>query len=645
MEEAVIYFSAMITLALDTDCLIVDVSSHTIDSRHLNQLAFWGFTLQRPKRRLVSRRPIDEDVVLKVTAYLIDHGVPFMSDDGVRAILKARKHSSDELQRATAAGRRFKGTGVTTPTVSKFLDCIDTGLSRPLKAHQKKAAAHLLAVKNAANFSVPGSGKTSVVLAVFQYLRLHGHVDALFVVGPPACFDPWRAEYAAVLGRAPSCEVFAGGDVLNRRGRYHVTPGTAADLYLTSFQTLQRDSEQVVILFQHQGIRFFFVIDEAHYIKQLGGAWASAALAVAKYASRRCILTGTPFPHSYVDSFNLFDALWPHSPPMSDEQRNTIKLHVDQGDLGGATAILDDTVAPLFYRVRKSDLHLAPQRFHDPIVIAMRHYERVLYDAILDKICALPRRAYHRNIEVVARLWRGRIMRLRQCLSYAALLRTAIAGYDEELLSDDLTLSAIIQRYDDLERPAKLDRLLDLLDGFRNDGQKVVIWSNFVGTLELIHSTVENAGMHAKLIYGRTPFCHRDDAEPTRADIIREFCRANSGLHVLVANPAACAESVSLHKACSHAIYYDLSYNCAQYLQSLDRIHRVGGSETTEAHYYFLQYDRTLDQDVLASLRAKAERMSAVIDRDYPVYSLDMFAVDTTWDDDADAYEKLFRHD
>ncbi len=59
---------------------------------------------------------------------------------------------------------------------------------------------------------------------------------------------------------------------------------------------------------------------------------------------------------------------------------------------------------------------------------------------------------------------------------------------------------------------------------------------------------------------------------------------------------------IASSSACSHAIYYDLSYNCAQYLQSLDRIHRVGGSERVVAHYEFLQSAGTIDEDILAAV-------------------------------------------
>ena len=94
-----------------------------------------------------------------------------------------------------------------------------------------------------------------------------------------------------------------------------------------------------------------------------------------------------------------------------------------------------------------------------------------------------------------------------------------------------------------------------------------------------------------------------------------------------------------MHKTCFHAIYYDLSYNCAQYLQSLDRIHRVGGSEKRRAHYHFLQYENTIDTDIKQNLDLKATKMYKVIEQDYNMFSLEMFGDD----DDTQAYERLFR--
>ncbi|MFA5932400.1 MAG: hypothetical protein WC793_03440, partial [Candidatus Paceibacterota bacterium] len=78
--------------------------------------------------------------------------------------------------------------------------------------------------------------------------------------------------------------------------------------------------------------------------------------------------------------------------------------------------------------------------------------------------------------------------------------------------------------------------------------------------------------------------------------------------------------------------------NCAQYLQSLDRIHRVGGSERILAHYHFLQYANTFENDIKTSLENKAQKMYHLIDQDYTIYNLDMFE-----DDENNAYERLFK--
>ena len=165
-----------------------------------------------------------------------------------------------------------------------------------------------------------------------------------------------------------------------------------------------------------------------------------------------------------------------------------------------------------------------------------------------------------------------------------------------------------------------------------------------IGSLKLIVDHFSNLGERTELIYGGTPIRKNDNKElaeeKTREDIRDEFIDLKSGLNILVANPAACAESISLHKTCFHAIYYDLSYNGAQYLQSLDRIHRVGGSETKQANYYFLQYLDTIDQDIKGSLDLKAKKMYEIIEQDYRIYELDIF--DESNDEDLAIYKKLF---
>ena len=620
--------------------LVISDAAGTISGRHRLQLNHWGFQFH-PESKSFAVLPHDARPLLeKVLAYFSRHQLPISLAPEVAASRAELVQLKARLQDALRQGAAVKDGDVKTHRPNDFVQFLATSIPRKLKEHQIKAALHLLAVGNGANFSVPGSGKTTVVLTVFLWLRRLKLVDALFVVGPPSCFGPWQAEYRAVLGIEPAVALLAGGDIEERPSKYAASITSFCDLYLTSFQTLQRDWERVKRLFEERGLRFFFVVDEAHYIKQLDGAWANAVLNVTQFAERRCVLTGTPFPRTYSDAFNLFDVLWPHCPPMSENDRIKIEVLTQQKNDAEAVATLSQTIGPLFYRVRKRDLGLAPQEFHPPILVPMAKYERRIYDAILDRVRSLSKEDYFRDIDLLMRIRRGRMMRLRQGTSYAKLLGSAVLEYNENLLEGDLSLADIITHYDDLETPATLEALMRLVETLRRSGEKVLIWSNFVQTLKLICQWSQKAGHGVRLIYGETPTeASSVQDELTREKIIAEFIDPASGIDVLVANPAACAESISLHKTCSHAVYYDLSYNCAQYLQSLDRIHRVGGSENKMAHYHFLQYADSIEGDILTNLRGKSQNMSAIIDQDYPIYSLDMFSAD----DELEAYERIFK--
>lgn len=282
---------------------------------------------------------------------------------------------------------------------------------------------------------------------------------------------------------------------------------------------------------------------------------------------------------------------------------------------------------------------LKPQNFHEPEIIHMNTYERKIYDAIVQKISTYAKDDFLKNIELVVKLRRGRMMRLRQCLSYTKLLNTVIDDYDEDILIEENDLKYLIINYDELETPAKLDYLIDMVKKFQGLEEKIVIWAHFIGAIKLIERKLKKEGFYCKKIIGETPVEKTlISEEETREKIINEFVNSKSGLNILLANPAACAESISLHKTCHNAVYYDLSYNCAQYLQSLDRIHRVGGSEEYSAHYYFLHYVNTIDPDILLNLKTKALKMYQVIEGDYNIYSLDMFEDS----DELAAYERIF---
>lgn len=622
-------------IEIDGTVLVVSAIEDALAPFVIAQLEFWGFS--GAKDGFIYKRFLNSTTFRKTLNYLESQNIRLQLSQEARALLSEILSSDSKFNDIRRVGANIKNGVYDLSDIETFLT---THVPRQLKPHQIKAFVHQYRIGNGANFSVPGSGKTSVVLVAYEKLRIEGTVNSLMVVGPPACFGPWKDEFEKTLGRNPEYKILAGGSRAQRRSGYAVT---GAELFMTTFQSLLSDQGDVIDFLRQKDARVLLVIDEAHYIKQIGGSWATAVLNVAQYAERRCILTGTPLPRSCTDMFNLFEFLWLDQNPFTQDVRVQIALAEDTGDKEKARNLIQQAIAPLYFRVNKLELGLRQPSFHKPVKIKMHEHERFIYDAIINKIRDFAQDDYLKNIDIVQRLRRGRIIRLRQCASYAGLLKTVLEDYDELDVDSEPEIAKIVRSYDQLEIPAKIGVTVQIAAQLVGQGEKLVIWSNFVNTLHLIQANLQREGLNSKIIFGGVPTenTSREDEE-TRESIRAEFVASDSGLDILIANPAACAESISLHKTCFHALYYDLSYNCAQYLQSLDRIHRVGGSEINIAHYHFLEYEDTIDADIRANLEGKAQVMHRIIDGEIEVGSLDMFEVE---DEEAKAFERLILND
>ena len=80
---------------------------------------------------------------------------------------------------------------------------------------------------------------------------------------------------------------------------------------------------------------------------------------------------------------------------------------------------------------------------------------------------------------------------------------------------------------------------------------------------------------------------------------------------VMIANPAAAGEGISLHRACQYAIYLDRTFNAAHFLQSVDRIHRLGSDRPSRIDV--LQATGTIDINIQQRLSTKIVAMSQIL--------------------------------
>ena len=443
-------------------------------------LRLQGFS--RSDSGLATIDSVQEDLVIMTLNLLRDSGTKIELDSNTEEVIRCRNNAYEQLERSRKQGETIKEGELDQLGTSKFVEFLASGLKRQLLPHQIKAALHLVSVTHGANFSVPGAGKTSVVLAVYEYLRLRGALTSLFVVGPRSCFTPWQTEFELTLGRQARVEIMAGGDIRERRKRYYPIVGDEAELYLTTYHTLSKDQRQVQHLLRSRTNRVFFVIDEAHYMKQDEGVWASAVAETSRNAQKRCVLTGTPFPKSYADGINQFDVLYPNSGIFSQSIKRKIRYASESGEHDDARDLLEPKIDSLYYRVRKSELHLSKPVFVPPIQVTMSPIERELYECIQKQIGELERRSSDRDLDTIIKLKKGRQIRRRQAISYPALLLSAISGYSEILIDPkDQQLNEKIRYYDKLETPAKVQRLLEEIQILHKQGEKVVVWAKLCG--------------------------------------------------------------------------------------------------------------------------------------------------------------------
>lgn len=111
-------------------------------------------------------------------------------------------------------------------------------------------------------------------------------------------------------------------------------------------------------------------------------------------------------------------------------------------------------------------------------------------------------------------------------------------------------------------------------------------------------------------------------AQQDREVTIKKFNDPNnSEFNVVIANPFSVAESISLHKGCHNAIYLERDYNCSNFLQSKDRIHRVGLDKNQITKYFYFVSKDSIDEVINHRLIIKIKRMEEIINDEIPLFS------------------------
>ncbi len=522
----------------------------------------------------------------------LGYGVGLILGEGVRALLRKAEDERDTLDRVLS---RQISVG---DSESLLAQLEKRGYIRQLRDFQRRDLAKLRQLDHGANFSVPGAGKTAVTYALFELERMRGRVARLLVVAPLSAFDAWISEADRCFHSAPIICQFTG------------RIPSSTDVVLVNYQKLTPHFETLAAWILEAPTHL--VLDEAHRAKAgRMGEWGSAVLDLAHIAVRRDILTGTPAPQGPNDLIALIDFLWPHQ---ARRILPTDALTTNPPD--SAMKQISRTLEPIFVRTTKRELGLDPPQTWVELV-ELKGLQADIYDALRNRYAGIfdlgrPDRT------MLTQMGEVTVYLLQAATNPALLIRRLQNQPPAEFRYPSLEiplgskLAELIARYPTHEIPQKFQKLAVMVSRNASLRRKTLVWSNFPDNLIALERVL--ARFEPALIYGAVPM--DDGTLPpgvrTRQGELKRF-RSDPNCLVLLANPAATAEGVSLHDVCHDAIYLDRTFNAGQYLQSLDRIHRLGLAPGTETRITFLLSSGTIDDAVDSRVAQKAERLSQML--------------------------------
>lgn len=485
-----------------------------------------------------------------------------------------------------------------------FKSVVSQEITRPLKPEQEKASFFMTIMKRAANFSVPGAGKTAMMYGTFAYLSSPrvNEVDKLLVVSPLNAFAAWRTEFEAVFGPKRKLHY------LNMRDKkYNNNVGAIkhdwvqADVITINYESLQ---SKLNIINDLLDSKTMLVFDEVHRVKGVGGQRAKAALSLSQTPHYRYVLTGTPIPNGFRDIYNFLHLMYPDEYSSFFAWDLTTLNNIDPEDV-------NKKLSPFFWRTNKKDLHVPKP---DPDII--KEVEPSKNQQMLSQAI------YETENGTLATF-----IRLLQASTNPELLATNI-NYKELGLVDadsgvwDKQASTVekenassgdaYKKYDlaKVESP-KFEMGIDLIDKLVSQGKKVLVWGMFVGTMQKITDTLNDMGIKTTLVYGATP-------KQDREGMINNFRTGDA--QVLVSNPNTLGESISLHQTVHDAVYFEYNFNLTFMLQSRDRINRLGLPANQYTRYYYLMtkgdvaHMGFIDSTVYKKLKDKEKIMLDAID-------------------------------
>ena len=419
-----------------------------------------------------------------------------------------------------------------------------------------------------------GLGKTHQAMALMVLIREQlGIEDPYLVVSPRTVISHWRNK---LRDHAPPlrCVQHHGPqrDLQRALGE--------GDVVLTSYGVLRNDVDKM------KKIRWGLVVfDEVQQIKnrQTQGYQAAAALK----SRMKLGLTGTPIENSLSELKGLFDLILPGYLGSEDDFRDRYSA-ADEGVDSWHMANLRRLTSPfVLRRVKTAVLDELPEKIEDT------------------RTCTLSEEQLRLYRETIATKGVTLVQKLRteaEPLPYIHIF--ALLNMLKQICDHPALALGEVEKYR-IYDSGKWELFTELLGESLDSGQKVVVFTQYLGMIAIISDHLEELGLEYVTLTG---------ASRRRGDIVDRF-NNDPDCRVFLGSLKAGGTGIDLVGG-SVVIHYDRWWNAAREDQATDRLYRIGQKRVVQV--FKLVTEDTLEERIAMIIENKRRLMTSVVQEDDP---------------------------
>ncbi|WP_025701794.1 DEAD/DEAH box helicase, partial [Paenibacillus forsythiae] len=484
------------------------------------------------------------------------------------------------------------------------------GLNAELRSYQLEGYAWLVLLRRfglgACLADDMGLGKTVQLISYLLHLKEQYEAGPRpsLIVCPTSVLGNWQKELRRF---APSLEVMLHYGSGRPGGESFAAAAAGTDVVLTSYATAALDQELLA------GFTWSAVcLDEAQNIKNAQTKQSSAVRSFP--ALHRIALTGTPVENRLAELWSIYDFITPgFLGPLPAFQNRFIHPIEKEGD-ARRTAELRRLVKPFMLRRKKKDPAIQldlPDKNEMKTYVNLTGEQAALYDQTVNELMD-----NMRKLEGIER--KGAILaaltRLKQLCDHPLLVTKEAPSHDEAA-GEQADTGLLI------ERSAKLERLLAMVKELREEGERCLIFTQYVGMGQMLQRVLREE-LREPVLY-----LNGSTSKSARDRMIEDF---QSGREAPLMPPGMSAASsgegqrpgvfilslkaggVGLNlTAANHVFHFDRWWNPAVENQATDRAYRMGQTRDVQVHKFIAL--GTLEERIDEMLESKQQLSDSII--------------------------------